>query len=178
MKSNRPTNIIMNSTTSLKSHKGFTLIETLVALAIGAVLAALFIPELTKMMSSSNQAAALTHQANIQDHYSKWVTLGATHPTSASTDLTLAILTVLASPGDDTISSTPNYFAVGGDAQAIREPRSAPPLPGAIRLTMPGTPPAIETINGTAEVVYNSKFIFRFTPTSAKSGTWTVTTVN
>ena len=160
-----------------RAASGFSLIEVLVALAIGAVLAAIFIPNLISTANSANEAAALQHQAAIQDVYTKWVTLGVKHPATAAPELSLAILLALSGQPDETISTTPNYYAVAGDPKAIVEQRNTPPLPGIIRFTLSGavTPPVVgPDVNGNTACIY-SKFIFTFTPSSTRGGSWKVT---
>jgi prepilin-type N-terminal cleavage/methylation domain-containing protein len=159
---------------SIRSSSAFTLTEVLIALALAGIAAAIFLPDLSSMFKSGTDAGAVAQQAAIQRFYTNWTGFGGTHPTSASPELTLAMLNMLSGAPDATISNTPNYYAVGGDAQAIVEPRDTPPVASTVRYTFSGAAaPSIQTVNGASEVVYG-RFIIRFTPSAANRGTWVV----
>jgi prepilin-type N-terminal cleavage/methylation domain-containing protein len=156
-----------------KSIRGFSLVEILVTLAIAATLAAFLVPQLMKSKTSAEDANGESIRSQIQSTYDQWATLGGSHTTATSTDLTLGLLNLLGSTPDDTSSQTPNYVSVAGDPQAIKEQRRSSPLPGTIR-TRFAAAPATESINGATEVTYIGKYIVRFVPVSSNSGTWSV----
>lgn len=71
----------INMKNTLNSHRGFSLIELLVALSILAVVAALIIPRFLNVRTQAADTMAAAQVKSINSIYSQWIALGGTPAT-------------------------------------------------------------------------------------------------
>jgi len=149
------------------NKKGFTLIETLVVLVVLGLVAGLVIPKLVGVLGSATESSATVLENQIQTKYNEWASLGGRHATSGGAQLTYELLTVLT--GEETVDYPGGTYVNAENPNGIRAPS-----PSTIRMDLPeGMPPDPSTTGG--QIIYNNRYEIQFTPTSNKTGNWSVT---
>jgi prepilin-type N-terminal cleavage/methylation domain-containing protein len=117
----------------MKTRNGFTLIEMMVVMALGALAIAVLVPAVRTVLNRGKDSKAAQIQDTLQNWYVQWTSAGGVHNTTTTDQASMANYVLSVASGDPSDTGIPQG---SGDiwVDETRSMISGKSLPGAVRL--------------------------------------------